>query len=936
MLCFAATEAFAETVLQAEKGATGAITVSTAPPAGFDDLLKPNYTRVDVSYGGLPIGAFMATFDDNKIRFDTPDEILAKIPAVRPETREQLKAALTGDIPTHADALCQHVQTQTCGRIAPDIAGVIFDINHYKANIFVNGAYLDQQRAFSQQILPPAEEHFSAVHSINLAAAGEEVTPQDYSLLQNSIYSYGPARLNIRNIVSQDIRRVDTVAASLDRWGLESTAGLFDSRSSILMPQVQMAGVSVATSYNTNLDLRRSSGNDIIMFFPQRSWVSLIYRGVIYSTDLYEAGNQTIDTTALPEGSYEVTVRVRGIDGDTREEKLLFVKHFDIPPPGERIFYAQAGVLTNTDVTASLPSLSQTPTARAGVKFRIMDTTGINADALILDRRAYLQGGLFALLPVHHQLLANMMVSDRGGVGANAAYITTMFDDRLAVSANALKIWPRDRGEARGDILPDPSELMPNQSSQYTGTVSYQLFDDVSAAVQGNYARIAATPARYAYGPQLRWNVWQARENTLMLTMDHAWTDTGRSTSILLSLSIRLGAWGFTSNYNGITSSTVNDGRLSNTGNARVTYNDDRTPGRLMLIGAETSRGDNGDTYGADLDYRSNAGRLKLNGLQTENNNVKRQFFSGALGFNILQTADDFAWGGDREETSGVIVDTDGKATATTMKVNVDGGERTTAKVGSSTPLFLPPYQTYKISLSPATGSKFIDYDGSVHEITLYPGNVSRLHWEIENSYVLLGQVVGEDHQPLVGASVKEARNITVTDEFGNFQAEVLDPRVLTFTIEPKKEQPAGAPPVRSTSVLSDIGAMPVPGGSEKLSAEQSSTILDIFGPLDQASALPSTPAPLPPTSMPAPEPEAENATPPMDEESAPAPEETAPAMVCQVTLPKATDVNNVMIYNDPLVCVPVPAAEEAPQPGTTEEGKALDAQGGRPEAQTP
>ncbi|MBL0317687.1 MAG: CS1-pili formation C-terminal domain-containing protein [Alphaproteobacteria bacterium] len=104
----------------------------------------------------------------------------------------------------------------------------------------------------------------------------------------------------------------------------------------------------------------------------------------------------------------------------------------------------------------------------------------------------------------------------------------------------------------------------------------------------------------------------------------------------------------------------------------------------------------------------------------------------------------------------------------------------------SKTLLILPPYDTYQISLLPKDDSS-LEIDATKRPVTLYPGNIIDMDWDIHPITVILGRVVDTKGNPLANAKLMEARNITVSDEQGNFQGEIINNNTLTFELRQER-----------------------------------------------------------------------------------------------------------------------------------------------------
>jgi hypothetical protein len=71
--------------------------------------------------------------------------------------------------------------------------------------------------------------------------------------------------------------------------------------------------------------------------------------------------------------------------------------------------------------------------------------------------------------------------------------------------------------------------------------------------------------------------------------------------------------------------------------------------------------------------------------------------------------------------------------------------------------------------------------------VTLYPGSVAALHWDVTPLFVLFGQAVDGLGRPVANAEIKGAFGIGRSDGEGYFQIETRSGDVLGF-------EPASAP----------------------------------------------------------------------------------------------------------------------------------------------
>ncbi len=784
-------------------------TISVQPPSGFEEMIKPEETNIDVFYGGIKLGSYPASYDLKTISFKDATPIVEQIPHLLPTTKPDILAALAKPLDTNLKAHCPKEvisQKDICGFLVPDVAGVVFYDDNFKADLFINPKYLQLQDTRLGVTLPKAEKIVSGVHSFNGTVNTTNGEDNNFSLLQNSIVSYGQARVSFASVLNQDQSYLDTAAFGLDRGGYLSRLGFFDTGHFQTLPQTRLAGVSVETSFDTNIDLKQTVGNQLTIYLPKRAWVTLLRDKTTYSSDFYEAGNQIIDTSQLPDGAYDLTLQINEGNGVTRDEKRFYAKNFNIPPSNVPIYYFQGGMLRDDQTLSTVPQLTNQSVIVAGTTRRLSAATGANIGIMHTDNNNFLETSLFGIFPKNNQLSVGGLVSQKGDFGASANFIGTAFKDRLGYAASIRQIWAVDSNNTLvPSVSTSPVVYNPTDAWQASSTLSYQLHNNVSLNFQYNETANGSLTKTRSYGPYLRWNVWQRDAASLMFFADANHSDTADTASAYLRFSYRLGKWGISADGGSrftktkTTGSTGNVGNTSNDdgtapyGNTRLSWSDTDQPGRTVDGGLEFSKDSVSESERADIDYRNQNGRLKLDLAQNSQNGVDNTVGIGAFGFNILHGGAHMAAGGAREERSGLIVQAnklqhDNGKDPIAAKVTVNGSEVGIVKPGESLPILLNPYDTYKISAQPANSNLPVEVTTTAKDVTLYPGNVQPVMLDIQRIYIVIGRLVDEQNNPIANARLQQARGLVITDENGNFQAEVTDVNNLAFTYtEPVK-----------------------------------------------------------------------------------------------------------------------------------------------------
>lgn len=740
----------------------GSVTIVRGAPAGFEALAAPRETIIALTYGGRPLGHYYVHYTPSHLMFDAPDDILAAIPTIA--DRPAVLRGLSRPLSHHAHQICPPGKTVDCGTLAPDDAAVIFNEAMLSAELFINPRLLSITDSSGPRYLPLPARTLSSVVGFSGAVSGTTGGSTHYMLASNSTIAYGEGRFNSQTSLTNEGLRFDTAALGVDRHGWEASAGLFRSRPLQLIADRDIAGISVGTSLRTRLDTRKIAGNDIILYLPRRAIVSVYREGRVYSSRAYEAGNQSIDTTELPEGAYNITLTVQESDGGTREEVRFFAKSPEIPPPDEPTYYAQFGVLRAlSSDDSTVPELTGQPIARFGTVQRMDDNLGLIGDFVWLDDRAVVEAGGF-LLYGNSQIRATMLASSQRDVGAQFSYLNSSGKWSLATDARAL--WANENHHAR-------TQPLVQDFLQATGTVSYHATQDITLGARATISR-QNDFQRTAYGPYLTWYLWREAENMLSFDTDIGRIDNQVAGNALLRFTMRFGEYGAT----GTGGYSTGNGGAGALASGRVWHNR-ITDEEEVLLGANAQY--DRTSYGAGVDghWRNSFGRMRGLLQQSWGKIDSTTSYGANFNFNTAHTEDGFYLGGDRNDISAVVVSLSGNANVP-MTIMINGIARGIVAPGDSQTVYLAPYQEYQVRLNPVR-SVPIEYDTLARRVTLYPGNVAQMNWEANEVFIVLAQLVDHQGAPISSAWLQEGDGRATTNKKGWLQVQLSDPKRLTF-----------------------------------------------------------------------------------------------------------------------------------------------------------
>lgn len=756
-------------------------------PAGFGELASSRVTLVDVYFGGQKIGEAFTLTEPGRLRFRSPDEILAKIPEVI--AGPQLKSALASDLPTNGRAACSASTTSDCGILAPQVLAIIYDEEKFRVDLFINPKFLRTAHAVAQGYLPVPATALSLTNALGLTASGTIGGSSAYNLQNRTIIGLGSARLRADTSLASHLGLlVDDLVGEIDRKDLRYSAGLFWAPGDEFTGERRIIGAGVGTQFDTSAEREALQGTPLILFLGRPARVDLLVDGRLVSSRAYPAGNTDLDTLALPNGSYAVVIRIHELNGDVREERRFFVKNLQMPPAGHPIFHAYAGVLANTRRNRPI-SASGTFYYEAGAAFRLTNNVALDLGATGTQHKAIVQAGAW-LIKGQARFRAAALASSAGDAGALVQVGTAGYGP-LNLSFDLRRIWSR----SGNPLIPLPAyansfdtappagvQLASGSYTQATGSIGLRLAGGGSVSVIGSYRKDRNLHADYTIGPSVSWPVVTRNQVQVVFEASAQRTRTTTAafvgfrtlfTSGRMSMLNRLGR-GIQDDRNGTGPSVT---RAVTSLSAQYSHEtEDRT---LVNLEGGYDRDIQASSVHAGGTLDSRLGSLRADVLHNLEGKTSTQYDltyqSGmALGSHAM------AWGGRDLEQSALIVSVAGDAPAATFDVLVDDVVRGRVKTGERLSLFVPGYRAYKVRLA-LSASRPVSFDSAAREVTLYPGNVRSLVWQAQSYFTLFAQAISGSGAPIANALVQTTKGVAETDSNGYFQIDLRHDDPITI-----------------------------------------------------------------------------------------------------------------------------------------------------------
>ena len=712
------------------------------PPAGFESLLEPQITAVDVYFGGRFLVTSLAEFTDDTLRFLQPERIVESVG----QWRDRALAAdlLAQDLPTHDHLLCHGLQSPDCGTLVPETLGVIFDVTRFTAELFVAPQLLARPDTQAQRYLPEGESsQITAVQNINLLVSGD--SEDNRNDIRYNLFGRTRAGRNDR-FGFAEFASTDEQGLLVDELGYHHgwpdhslDVGLFEQDPNTLRATGRdlMMGLRLARSLERLSNRERLIATPLEVFLPRRSRVNVFAEGRLIETGFYEAGYQLIETDGFPAGSYLVDIVAIDSAGVETREQRFFVKSALLAPPGEPLWQIALGSTGARATEQTLPAVEQDWQLRGDYRWRQTDWLGLGVAGA-----ANRQEGL-------------------GELSASAITPWLSIGGELFASSRGASGWSL-RGSARWRS--SHLSLSTQRQSASSGEEDHRLVTQSLASHSAFFSQrwgnsllgLSVTRSRQTDGTvserrtlRLSQLVRLTHSNRLQLSASLSRIDD--ETQIGLSLQWLAGGarWRY-----GAAHERIHDDRGEQTSrhatSAYSRWDTSLEDGSRWNVNLGARTDDSGDELTLDTEHRATGGESRL-GLAHRNLQGRNatQYTLGHQSSLTLGPDHSLRWGGLDRGLAAVLVNLE-TVEAGRVDVLVDGRRAVTTDTGRQVPLTLKPYREYVIDLRDR-GTQLLQLQGGEQRVVLYPGDVKTVRWEVEAIHIVLARVYTTQRHCLPG-----------------------------------------------------------------------------------------------------------------------------------------------------------------------------------------
>jgi hypothetical protein len=765
--------------------------ITVGEPAGFSELAGKQTLLVDVYFGGVRRGEATIAASPGAVTIGHAAALVALLPPVT--DRAAVEAALAApDLPANAGLACSDSSDRArCGRLAPEVAGVILDRDRLRLDVFVNPRFLAVQDNVEQQYLPVPAGGPSLINAVGAVLSGRFGTgDRNYNFQDQLVLAKGGGRLradlSYANGYGLDAERL---ALELDRPEIRYSAGALWAPGNELTGRRKLIGFGVESQIDTRLDKDELLGSPLVVYLDQRARVDVLRDGRVLGSAVYEAGNQQIDTSNLPDGSYEVVLRIDQPGQPTREERRFFTKSRQVPSVGRTDFFAFGGVLVGEPDRGSLKP-SRDPYFQGEAIRRLTESWALEGGVQATDRTVSAQVAV-TLLTQLARVRAAAVGNVHGGYGA-ILQLASSGTSRLNFNLDLRRIENDSADFAIVGQPPVPAAssvpfavppLAQGRTSftQASGIVSYSL-PNVRFLGVVSYRHDRHQAASYSIGPSLEADVLRSGPFTLTLRGDVTATDHGASGFAGLSLRL-LGRRSSVTALAGARMSSAADDDVGEGPVAAVSGSwSAHAAGGELALGGGYEHQPRQDNMVLSSEFHHSLGSLSGDFVRTDGGGSAVSQYSVGMQTTLAVGGDTLRVAGKTTTDGMIVAHVAGAQDGDRFDVLVNEQFAGTIVGNRQLALALPSYRAYSVRIRP-TGKDLLAYDSSPRSIGLYPGSVTRLDWKVAPVTIKFGRLVAPDGTPVRHASITGEGVWAETDEDGRFQIEAPNGAELTVTI---------------------------------------------------------------------------------------------------------------------------------------------------------
>jgi len=330
---------------------------SNRVPDGFQELAQRQRTEIDIYVDNYPLVRAGISFDNSSFTFDEPVVVAKAIADLGIPDKDELETFMNGDLPVSVDDVCvDDGGPKNCVTREPLPYAFLPDLAASRVDLVVRASLLPVDKD-TQNLLPPAATQLSWQASARASAAALSQQTSSADVNGGASISYGAGGLFGAGSYSSvdESARLSELYFSHQFREHYAQLGTIDHRSSGLLLNQRLLGASWSRSLNTYTDNQALFSTPVDVDLATRSIVQLVVDGVVEHSVTLDAGRRRLDTSGLPQGTYELEIRIRDAGNGLRVERQIFSRTSILPPPRKPLYGFAVASSTEPVVETTTP-----------------------------------------------------------------------------------------------------------------------------------------------------------------------------------------------------------------------------------------------------------------------------------------------------------------------------------------------------------------------------------------------------------------------------------------------------------------------------------------------------------------------------------------------------------------------------------------------------
>lgn len=411
-------------------------------PPGFEAIVLGQQEYVDVYLGGRNLGKFFATVNLDTVKFKEPQKLIAAMSLGDDQNIiKTVDSKLQHPLARHGELACSAINNSAgCGYLTTDDVALIYNDEQNTVNLFLNKQWYPDGGKPSLYLTPSNDDNVTNafIHQQDLNIAVQDDFKSAYlqgtGALGVSENSYIGAYWSLNGYESDGETNTDADISELYyRYDLLSRfyvqGGRMDNRSLFnldggnfnfyFLPLNTLDGVRAGSTLSYLNRDQANQGTPVNVLLSRSSRVDAYRDNQLLGSFYLNGGNQSLDTSSFPSGSYTLQLKIYESNQLARTEIVPFTKTGNLSD-GHIQWFIQAGKLADSTSSTRDENTNAT-SAQAGMRLPVTAQSEIMLGVASVDNNfsSEINGHITPALGAfgNLDLQSGFFYNDQGGRG---------------------------------------------------------------------------------------------------------------------------------------------------------------------------------------------------------------------------------------------------------------------------------------------------------------------------------------------------------------------------------------------------------------------------------------------------------------------------------------------------------------------------------------